>query len=116
MSGEPTHIELGVKDAHRARLFYRRLLGWEPSGSEGGGAVATPTLGVGIHGEDELSHFEVFFAVDDLDTSLATVRELGGAVNSAIVESSGFGRWAECSDDQGVHFGLVQRPKGGGHG
>jgi uncharacterized protein len=110
MSGEPTHIELGVQDANQARVFYRTLLRWESSGSEGNRLVATPTLDIGIHGADDLSHSEVFFAVDDLDASLTAVRQLGGTVNGAITENSGFDRGAECTDDQGAHFGLVQRP------
>jgi predicted enzyme related to lactoylglutathione lyase len=47
-------------------------------------------------------------AVPDLDTALAAVTAAGGEVVSPATDSPGFGRWAECRDDQGVRFGLRQ--------
>jgi hypothetical protein len=105
MTGEPTYIELGVRDAEAATTFYGRLFGWIPAGP---GQVDTATLSIGIHGGDEGSHFEVFFAVDDLDTSIEKVGALGGRLVSEINDTPGFGRWIECADDQGVRFGLRQ--------
>ena len=32
----------------------------------------------------------------------------GGEVLGPVSDSGGFGRWAECRDDQGVRFGLRQ--------
>lgn len=109
MTGEPTYIELGVTDADAARAFYGALLGWRPSGSSGPGQVDTPTLSVGIHDQDPKPGFEVFFAVDDLDGSLAQVASLGGTVEGDVHDNPGFGRWCECTDDQGVRFGLRQQ-------
>ena len=106
MTGEPVYIELGVPDADAARAFYAPLLGWAPSGAAGNGQVDTPSLSIGIHAGDPSSIFEVFFAVTDLEASLARVVELGGAVTSEVHDSPGFGRWAECADDQGTKFGL----------
>ncbi len=108
MTGEPSYIELGVEDADAARAFYGRLLGWQASGTEGNGQVETPSLHIGIHSGDPAATFEVFFSVEDLDASLALVTELGGQVTSEINDSPGFGRWAECVDDQDVRFGLRQ--------
>jgi predicted enzyme related to lactoylglutathione lyase len=71
--------------------------------------VETSTLTIGIHDGDKASHFEVFFAVDDLDAALAKVVELGGKVTSDVHDNPDFGRWAECADDQGVRFGLRER-------
>ena len=103
MPGEPTYIELGVPDRDRALVFYGAVLGWPAGASE----VETPTLDIGIHGDDPAAHLEVFFAVDDLDAALAAVRAAGG-VAGAVHDSPGFGRWSECTDDQGVRFGLRQ--------
>jgi predicted enzyme related to lactoylglutathione lyase len=103
MSGEPSYLELGVANAERARAFYGALLGWRVSDR---GEVETGTLAIGIHGGDDSALFEVFFAVPALDAALEQVRTLGGAVLGEVQESPGFGRWAECSDDQGVRFGL----------
>jgi len=111
MSGEASYIELGVRDADAARAFYGRLLGWQASGGSGPGQVDLPTLPIGIHDGDDSAIFEVFFSVEDLDASLAQVAKLGGRVTSAVNASPGFGRWAECADDQGVRFGLRQPEK-----
>lgn len=108
MTGEPTYIELGVTDADAARAFYGALLGWQPSGDAGPGQADTSTLSIGIHDHDPKTWFEVFFAVDNLDASLAQVTALGGKIASEVHTESGFGRWAECTDDQGVRFGLRQ--------
>lgn len=110
MSGEPSYLELGVPDADAARAFYGGLLGWSITGTAGPGQVGTPTLGIGIHDRDPSALFEVFFAVADLDSSLARVAELGGRVIGEVHDGAGFGRWAECQDDQGTRFGLRQQP------
>jgi predicted enzyme related to lactoylglutathione lyase len=110
MTGQPIYIELGVNNADKARTFYGELLGWSPTGSTGPGQIETPTLDIGIHDGDPSAVFEIFFAVEDLNQSLALLARLGGQVTSEIHDSPGFGRWAECTDDQGVRFGLRQSP------
>ena len=69
--------------------------------------IETSTLSIGVHGGDSAAHFEVLFAVPDLDAALAAVAVAGGEVVSPVTDSPGFGRWAECQDDQGVRFGPV---------
>jgi predicted enzyme related to lactoylglutathione lyase len=69
MTGEPSYVELGVRDAEAAKSFFGELFGWQPAGP---GQVETATLSIGIN------------------------------------ETSGFGRWVECADDQGVRFGMRQ--------
>lgn len=108
MAGQPSYIELGVTDADKARAFYGGLFGWQPSGAAGPGQVDTGTLSIGIHDGDDAAHFEVFFTVDDLEQSVQKLSALGGRTISGINTSSGFGRWIECADDQGVRFGMRQ--------
>jgi uncharacterized protein len=110
MAGEPSYIELGVADAGRALAFYGAVLGWTVDPAAGMTQVDTPTLSIGIHGGDSEAHFEVMFAVGDLDAALASVGSSGGAVIGPVADSPGFGRWAECRDDQGVRFGLRELP------
>ncbi len=105
MTGEPTYVELGVPSAEAAKSFYGHLLGWRPVGP---GQVDTSTLSIGIHGGDDEAHFEVFFAVEDLESSMKAVGELGGRIVGKVNETPDFGRWIECADDQGVRFGLRQ--------
>ncbi|WP_152360244.1 VOC family protein [Microlunatus speluncae] len=109
MNGQPSYIELGVPDADAARTFYGALLGWRPSGAAGPGSVSTPTLDIGLHGEDPQPGLLVFLDVDDLDAAIGRVAELGGQVHGPVVEDEGFGRFAVCTDDQGVRFAL-RRP------
>jgi hypothetical protein len=57
----------------------------------------------------------VFFRVDDMETALVRVRELGGQVDDMDVEGDDesvarFGRFKLCRDDQGSSFGLHQPP------
>lgn len=106
MPGEPTYIELGVPDADAARAFYGELPGWRPAGDDGN--VTTPTLDIGLHGGDPAAEMLVFLAVDDLDDSLRRLDDLGGRLHGDVVDDEGFGRFAICSDDQGVRFGLRQ--------
>lgn len=110
MSGEPTFFEIGVPDAHRAREFYGRLLGWRAHETKAGGPAWLETGGVrgGVHDGDEERRIDVFFGVDDIDAAVARVRELGGEAEAAGPETPGFGRFAFCRDDQGVRFGLHQ--------
>lgn len=105
MTGEPAYVELGVPDPDRALAFYGAVLGWTAP-ADGPTEIRTPTLNIGIHGGDPAAHFELFFRVPDLDAALTAVRSAGGAVHGEIHDSPGFGRWAECTDDQSVHFGL----------
>jgi uncharacterized protein len=109
--GAPSYIELCVEDADQARSFYGTLLGWTVEGSGGPGQASTGGLGVGIHDRDPSSLLEVFFSVDDLDTALARLGDLGGGTVSDVhAENAAFGRWVECRDSQGVRFGLRQPP------
>jgi predicted enzyme related to lactoylglutathione lyase len=107
LTGEPTYLELGVGDPDAARRFYGELLGWAPSGTSGHGSLDTSTLSIGLHGDDPTPGFLVFLGVDDLDASLIVLDRLGGH-SDEIHEAPGFGRYAVCTDDQGVRFGLHQ--------
>jgi predicted enzyme related to lactoylglutathione lyase len=106
MAGEPSYIELGVPDPYRARTFYGELFGWPHEEGAGPGQVETAGLSIGVHGGDSNAHFEVFFAVPDLDDAMAKITELGGSLIGEVNDSPGFGRWIECEDDQNVAFGL----------
>lgn len=113
MTGEPSYLELGVPDVDRAIAFYGAVLGWAVDPAAGMNEIRTPTLNVGIHGGDPAAHFEVLFRVPDLDAALTAVGAGGGEVLGKVNESPGFGRWAECRDDQGVRFGLREVAAGG---
>ena len=110
MAGEPTHFELGVDDAKRAKSFYGRLFGWtfHQMGDGEEGWIETDGVRGGLHENDPSSSVVVCFSVQDIDAALATVRELGGEPGPAGPNEPGWGRFAECVDDQGTRFGLHQ--------
>jgi uncharacterized protein len=120
MAGELSFIELGVEDTARGRAFYEALFGWsfEPSPSGPGWVFETPSGPGGMHGGDRGASPYAFFAVEDLDTAIARVRELGGTTEEVDVEGDAdsvarFGRFKLCRDDQGSAFGLHEPPAGG---
>jgi predicted enzyme related to lactoylglutathione lyase len=45
------------------------------------------------------------FKPDDLDGAIERIRARGGSATESP-ESSGHGRWLECTDDQGTPFAL----------
>lgn len=117
MAGELSFFELGVEDVERGRAFYEELFGWrlEPGPSGQGFTIGTPTVPGGMHGGDRGAAPYVFFGVEDMETALARVRELGGVVEEMDVEGgeesiAQFGRFKLCRDDQGSPFGLHQPP------
>jgi predicted enzyme related to lactoylglutathione lyase len=48
------------------------------------------------------------YAVDDLQSALARVREHGGQVGE--VEQHPYGLSADCTDNQGIEFWLWEQP------
>ena len=113
MGGEPSHFELGVPDARRAKSFYGRLFDWEFTPTTGDNAwIETRGVRGGLHGDDDASNIEVYFAVDDLDAAVARVRELGGDAPDPEPEHGHGGRFVRCRDDQGVTFGLHEPQRG----
>jgi predicted enzyme related to lactoylglutathione lyase len=113
MSGEPSHFEIGVPDAARARSFFGQLLGWDFEGTQGADAwIRTSPIAGGLHGDDPEAAIELYFTVPDIEAAVRRVRELGGEAGEAGPEGP-TGRYAYgCTDDQGVRFGLHQPPAG----
>jgi predicted enzyme related to lactoylglutathione lyase len=107
MSGEPSHIELGVPEVERAKHFYGELLGWTFADTGMGARIATGGASGGVH-DDDVPNITVFFMVDDLDAAAQRVVELGGEVGEGIGEGGGSRFLYSCRDDQGVPFGLQE--------
>ena len=110
MSGQPTHIEIGVPDTARAQRFYGELLGWSFDGTEKGAMVETGGISAGLHRDERGPELLVFYSVDDIDEAARRIVELGGEVDEAGEEGES-GRWLySCRDDQGITFGLHEPP------
>jgi predicted enzyme related to lactoylglutathione lyase len=112
MAGRLVHFEVPAKNTGRAKDFYSGVFGWtfgEPmmgmdynlteAGGEPGGAVYSH--------EEAMDHIFVYFDSDDIDVSVAQVREAGGEANEKA-PIPGIGWFSHCKDTEGNPFGLFQ--------
>jgi uncharacterized protein len=118
MAGEIVHIEFPAEDADRAAAFWHGLFGWsfQDSGmpdmdyrmaqAGAGGAAVFPS-------DERSGHPKFYFATDDIEASLATVRELGGTAGERA-PVPGHGWFAACSDSEGNAFHLWQQDTSAG--
>jgi uncharacterized protein len=119
MPGKLVHFELPAEDTGRARSFWSGVMGWDfgdsampdfeyymvQTGEDQGGAIypADPGQKGPI----------VYFDTDDIDASVAKVRDNGGQADDKqpIPE---VGWFARCTDTEGNAFSLYQRDESAG--
>lgn len=106
------HYEIAAKDADRAQRFWQGLFGWEFGESvmpEGEYRMARTgeQSGAAISSMGEPGHPNVYFDVDDIEASLAKVRELGGEAGEKTPVPT-MGWFAHCKDSEGNAFALWQ--------
>lgn len=107
------HLVLRVPQAGRARGFYGAVLGWtfSPARTPGGwnarSGSGEPRPRTSVLGGRPEAAAVPSFAVADLDATVAAVRGAGGTASAPAQRP--FGRAAECVDDQGLAFQLVER-------
>ena len=105
MPGEPSHFEIGVSDARRAKAFYGELLGWSFTPTHDENAwIETEEVRGGLHDGDD-ANIVLYFRVPDIEAAVRRVRELGGEAEDPSPQTVG-GRFVTCRDDQGLIFGL----------
>jgi uncharacterized protein len=116
MAGKLVHVEIGATDADRAQGFWSGVFGWEVgppmspemdyrmfrTGEDQGGA---------IFASDETGNLRVYFDTDDIDATIAKVRELGGEAEDKM-PVQGYGWFAGCRDTEGNAFSLWQSDEG----
>ena len=112
------HYEISAADVDRAQGFWSGLFGWEFGASampEGEYRMARTgeQSGVALSSYGEPGHPNVYFDVDDIDASLAKVRELGGTTEDKA-PVPGMGWFAACTDTEGNAFSLWQRDSNAG--
>jgi predicted enzyme related to lactoylglutathione lyase len=82
MPGEPSHFEVGVRDAGQAKAFYGELLGWSFEPTMGENAwIETSGVRGGLHDEDDASNIVLYFRVSDIEAAVQRVRQLGGVAD-----------------------------------
>jgi len=119
MAGEVVHVEFPSSDIERAQRFWSGLFGWEfgesmmpgmeyrmaRTGDETGAAI--------LETNDRPGHPKFYFATDDIEASLATVGELGGAADAKVPVPM-MGWFAACTDSEGNMFHLWQADQNAG--
>lgn len=109
-AGKVVWFEVPARDTERARSFYGGLFGWEYEAYEGQDYHLAGEAGGAIDGSPGHTGMLVYFGTNDLEGSLARVRELGGESGEPR-KIPGIGVYAHCTDLEGNAFGLYQ---GGG--
>ena len=112
MAGKLVHFELPVQDVGRAKRFWSGVFGWEFGDSampefeyymvqtgEGQGGAVMPA--------DNTGSLIIYFDTDDVDASIARVRELGGSADDKQ-PIPGIGWFTHCKDTEGNAFSLFQ--------
>ena len=110
MPGKLVHFEIPADDAARATEFYGSLFGWTfqswngpieyhmtEAGGDPGGAVYPSQAG-------ERGPI-VYFDTDDVEATVARVRELGGTAEDPR-PIPGVGWYSHCVDTEGNRFGV----------
>lgn len=115
--GAPCHFELWTRDYDTSVAFYRDVFGWDPqtAADEPGFRYTTLDVADGENAgimdasaflpEGVPAHWSIYFAVDDVNATLAKVAALGGRT---IVpgESTPYGVLATAADATGAIFKL----------
>ncbi|MGQ0779433.1 MAG: VOC family protein [Pseudonocardiales bacterium] len=106
--GDLAYLTHAVADTERARAFYGAVLGWtfSPGRIEDGWHIEGTYPPAGMHGGAARAGIEPIYQVDDLGAALAAVRDHGGQADEP--QQQPYGRIAECTDDQGTRFHLLQ--------
>jgi predicted enzyme related to lactoylglutathione lyase len=116
MAGKLVHFEIPAEDSGRAKGFWSGVLDWEfgdsampdveyymvRTGEDQGGAVMSGQGAPGI---------VVYFDTDDIDASIASVREHGGTADDKLPIPH-VGWFTRCTDTEGNAFSLFQSDEG----
>ncbi|MEE8602333.1 VOC family protein [Euzebya tangerina] len=104
--GTISYFEIPAADAEQAKTFYADLFGWtfSPGNAPGYAMIDGGGTQAGLAGADASTSPRLFFTVEDMDAARARVTHLGGTAAEPIAIPAG--RFARCTDDQGVTFTL----------
>jgi uncharacterized protein len=117
--GTVSWVELLTRDPHAAEPFYAEVFDWKAATNlHGGVAYTTFTLdrdqvaGMMMMPEqvpaDVPAYWSVYFAVEDVEATVARTTELGGSVIAPPMDIDG-GRFTVLEDPQGAVFSLLER-------
>ena len=111
MPGNIVHFEINAKDASRAKKFYSSLFGWKYKDSDIPGIeyylIDGATPAGAINPMQQEPGPVLYFDIDNIDKSIATVRDQGGKADDKM-PIPGQGWFAACVDTEGNKFSLFQ--------
>ena len=119
--GAPSWADLSTSDAAGALSFYNALFGWEDDPQEMGPdayyhmqrvngleTVALYQQTEATGGTDIPPHWNVYFTVENVDETMASITQNGGTVVFGPQDVFEAGRMAFCQDPQGAFFAIWQ--------
>jgi uncharacterized protein len=118
MAGDIVHYEISASDIDRAKRFWEGVFGWQFGDNampEGDYRMAqiNEQSGAALSSNGEPGHPSVYLAVEDIDASLAKVRDLGGTADEKQPVPT-HGWFAACKDTEGNSFSLWQADSSAG--
>lgn len=112
MANGAVHWEVGGRDLDSLTEFYRGLFGWEPASWDENYRLVTPAEGIGgglMRCHDDMPPYVTFYVgVEDLDSMLTKVSELGGSSLVPPTPIPGVGAFAMFLDPEGNCIGIMQ--------
>jgi predicted enzyme related to lactoylglutathione lyase len=108
--------ELNTRNMEAAQKFYSDVFGWSWSGSPeyseytlggrtiGGAMPMTPDR----FPPEVPEHWLVYFAVDDINATIAKIKDLGGTVMMDPMSAGDTGTFTVAMDPQGAAFAVIQ--------
>lgn len=112
MGSPVVHWEIGGRDLDTMAAFYRDLFGWEAAGFDDDYRLVD--LGEGVGGglmrcrDDMPAYVTIYVSVDDLDATLAKVKDLGGTPLVPPTPIPGVGAFALFQDPEGNTIGILR--------
>lgn len=108
--------ELNTWKLGDAKVFYRHVFGWHITDGDDyaeysiGGKVVGGMMPMASKDlpKETPEHWLVYFAVDDINTSAAKIRELGGTTMMDPFDVDGVGQMVVAMDPQGAVFAAIQ--------
>jgi uncharacterized protein len=113
MTGQLVHFEVQAEDSDRAAAFYGDVFGWDfqdvgMPGMEYRMVRTGESQGGGLYqSDDRTGHLTVYFDTDDIDATIAKVRESGGEAGDKQ-PIPGVGWFAAAKDTEGNAFSLFE--------
>ncbi|HEX4724268.1 MAG TPA: VOC family protein, partial [Pseudonocardiaceae bacterium] len=111
--GDLAYSSVWLPDVARGAAFYAAALGWrvEPGREPRSRRISGVTPPMGMWGDVADGTLFLCHAVDDVHAAVARVRAAGGSSDEPVQEP--FGLLANCVDNQGTQFALLDAPLAG---